>query len=512
MNVSGQAGSEAGEYLAGAVASDGQTSAVQAPAGGQSATPAVHGNGSLSEDEQVALVRQLRKDAVTEYRPMFWQAASPIRTMARMMNDLQGRARKMGISQKVLARELVNRTIGDVNVRMITERIGGVDYSTIGEDLGLILPGEVIAGRVSDGKVHEELNRREEQIEMRLLTEYSWDMRVYDVHGVGNPLLREKLAARFRQAWGLPVTAERTFISIGALDALNKCILSLSHYFKKNYGKQSTFAFPAPGFAVVNWQVEMAGLKLLQLRTAAENRFKLTYDDMKKALAEDPELRLLYLTVSNNPTAFAYSAQEIREVYRAIIEDGREFAVLADLAYVGTGDPEADHERMTAFDTPEMMQRTLFINSFSKVFTLTGDRCGWVSFSNGDWEEIMKVAWNNTTAGLPAEWQLRFTALVEWFDEHPEIQEKIKTLYDLRREHLRKELAEINKDLGIFEVVGMDDHATIYNWSKLKPGEDALTLFEKTGIAGVSGSAFGYDDEYIRLSVGFIPIPGDGVM
>lgn len=42
--------------------------------------------------------------------------------------------------------------------------------------------------------------------------------------------------------------------------------------------------------------------------------------------------------------------------------------------------------------------------------------------------------------------------------------------------------------------------------SKLKPGEDALSLFEKTGIAGVSGSAFGYNNEYIRFSVGFTPI------
>jgi aspartate/methionine/tyrosine aminotransferase len=423
-----------------------------------------------------------------------------------MMNEVQAEARKAGISPDVLRRELVNRTIGDVNVRMITENIGGVDYSTIGEDLGIILPGEEIAGRISDGAVHRELNRREEEIEMRLLRDYGWDVRVYDVFGVGNPLLREKLAARFERAWSIPVTPERTFISIGALDALYKSVLSLGYQFKKKYGKAASFAFPAPGFAVVNWQVEMSGLKLVKIHTSADNNFKLNYCIMKEALEADPELRLLYLTVSNNPTAFSYSAKEIREVYRAIIEDGREFAVLADLAYIGTGPDEADAERMAAFDNPEMLERTLFVNSLSKVFTLTGDRCGWVSFQNAEWEDIMKVAWNNTTAGLPAEWQLHFTALIEWFDEHPEIQEKIKSLYDLRREHLRKELHEINDRYGLFEVIGMDDHATIYNWSKLQPGEDALSLFEKTGIAGVSGSAFGYEDEYIRLSVGFIPI------
>jgi aspartate/methionine/tyrosine aminotransferase len=225
---------------------------------------------------------------------------------------------------------------------------------------------------------------------------------------------------------------------------------------------------------------------------------------------DNPDLRMLYFTVSNNPTAFSYNAEEIAGVYRAIVEDGREFAVLADLAYVGTGDPEEDKRRMAAFNTPEAIERTIFVNSFSKVFTMTGDRFGYITFANDEWADVMVSAWNNMTAGLPAEWQLRYTAMVAWLDEHPEIQQKIKALYDLRRDHLREELRTLNEQYGLFEVIGLDDHATIYNWSKLMPGEDALSLFEKTGIAGVAGGAFGYDDCYIRLSVGFIPIPTAG--
>ncbi len=460
----------------------------------------------LSEEEQIALVRGLRKAAADQYRPDLKTVPSPIRVMARMVRDVQDEALKRGVSKQVLDREVVNRTIGDVNVRWITEKIGGVDYTTIGEDLGLILPGEEIGGRISDGRVHNELNRREEAIERRLLKEYNWDMRVYDVYGVGNPLLREMLAARFQTAWGLPTKWEQTFISTGALDALCRTIMAFAYYCKKKYKAQPTFVFPAPGFAVVNWQVETFGCKLTKAHTSAESNFKLTYEQMKGILAEDPDVRMLYFTVSNNPTAFSYSPEEISEVYRAIIEDGRELAVLADLAYIGTGIAEDDLARMQAFNKPEILERTLFINSLSKVFTLTGDRCGWVSLSRPDWAEELRVAWNNTTAGLPAEWQLRFTAYIQWFDEHPEIQEKIKALYSLRREHLREQLHKLNAIYDIFEDIGLDDHATIYNWSKLKPGEDALTLFEKTGIAGVSGSAFGYDDEYIRFSVGFIPV------
>lgn len=460
---------------------------------------------AATDDGQAALVRRMRMEAVAKYRPLFKTAHEPIRVMARMVREVQTRAREAGLPQAIIDREVSNRTIGDVNVRLITEKIDGVDYTTIGEDLGLILPGEEIGGRISDGAVYRELKRREEEIERRLLYNYHWDMRVYDVYGVGNPYVRELLAGRFEQAWGIPTDPERTYISIGALDALNKAIISLGLHFHKKYGTPATFAFPAPGFAVVNWQVTTAGLNLLKVHTTYESGFKLTYEQLKQLLADDPQLRLLYLTVSNNPTAFSYSPGELQALYRAIEEDGREMAVLADLAYVGTGDPEQDKARMAALNTPFIRNCTLYINSLSKVFTLTGDRCGWVSLENAEWADLLKVAWNNMTAGLPASWQLHYTALVEWLEEHPEIADKIRSLYAIRREAFRRQLAALNAQYHLFEEIGLDDHTTIYNWSKLNPGQDALDLFEKTGVAGVSGSAFGYDDSYIRFSVGFIP-------
>ncbi|MDQ3707522.1 MAG: aminotransferase class I/II-fold pyridoxal phosphate-dependent enzyme [Chloroflexota bacterium] len=474
----------------------------------QDPTPAPVNNpdGHAADEEQIARVRKLRKEAVAKYRPIFETLPEKIRVMARMVREVQMSAREEGISPEIIAQEIANRTIGDVNVRLITENIDGVDYSTIGEDLGLILPGEEIGGRISTGEVRRELALREEVIERRLLDEYNWDLRVYDVYGVGNPLLREMLAQRFEDAWGIPTTPGQTFITIGALDALYKAILTFGLHFKKKYGEACTFAFPAPGFAVVNWQVTASGVDLLKVRTTEEYSFKLTAPQLKQLLAEHPQLRLLYLTVSNNPTAFSYSPDEIADIYRVIEEDGREIAVLADLAYIGTGVDEDDWARMQALNTPFARNCTVYINSLSKVFTITGDRCGWVSVERLDWADLLKVAWNNMTAGLPASWQLHYTALVEWIGEHPEIQHKIKGLYKLRREHFRKQLQELNAKFDLFEQIGLDDDTTIYNWSKLKPGEDALTLFEKTGLAGVSGSAFGYEDQYIRFSVGFIPI------
>src|ERR1700730_14156504 len=89
----------------------------------------------------------------------------------------------------------------------------------------------------------------------------------------------------------------------------------------------------------------------------------------------------------------------------------------------------------------------------------------------------------------------------------PWLVQKLRALYRLRRKRLVAQLRQINQELGLFEEIYLGDDATVYNWSRLRRGEDAFSLFEKTGIAGVPGSGFGYSDDYIRFSIGAIPVP-----
>jgi aspartate/methionine/tyrosine aminotransferase len=452
-------------------------------------------------------LRAIRTRVVEQLRPQLADSPSPIRAMARMVNQVLEEAHKAEIPQALLDRLVINRTIGDVDVRRITEVVDGVDYSTIGEDLGVILPGETINGRVSDGRTYLEMRERMMEFERRLLQEFRFDHRVYDLMGVGNPLLRDRLAARFRAQTGLPADPHHTYISIGGLDSIDKSLRSLNAHFRHKYQARPGFAFPAPGFAVPLWQAHNLDMEVINFTTREEDHFQLTAAGMAQLLQAHPNLRFLYLTVSNNPTAFSYSPDELRAVLDVIERDGRELAIIADLAYVGTGPIEADRARMAAFNTPDALRRTLFVNSFSKVFTLTGDRMGFLVFNNPEWATLLAAVWNNANAGLPAEWQLRFLAYTSVFEERPWIQDKIARLYSIRREALRAELTRLNTEFGLFDHIGLDDGATVYNWSKLAPGTDVFTLFDRTGIAGVNGRAFGYAPEYIRLSVGFIPVP-----
>lgn len=487
-----------------------RTETVRKDANEVKAQPAPLSDKEMNEREQV---RQIRKRIVDTAAPAAREAAAPIRAMARIVREVEAECRRQGISEVAIAAEVQNRSIGDVDVRLIRECEPGAapgslgDYSTIGEDLGIILPGEEINGHISTGAEYLRLRERMTAFERQLLSEYNFDVRIYDVYGVGNPLLRDMLAETYRRTYELPLNWQNTYASIGALNALDHSIRSLGMYYREKYQEQPALCFPAPGFGVVTWQAQVSNLALIMYQTQEEDGFKLTAANMEQLLATNPNLRLLYLTISNNPTAFSYDADELRALWQVIAADGREMVILADTAYIGTGRPAEDKARMRAFlDAPgDIINQTIFINSFSKIYALTGDRFGWCSTTSDTIAMLIAPSWNNALAGLPAEWQLRFMAYVELFKERPEIQQKIRNLYHYRRERLRQELEQVNSVYHVFDQVGVDDDTTIYNWSKLAPDEDSFSLFQKTGIAGVSGSSFGYDDRYLRTSVGFRP-------
>ena len=109
-------------------------------------------------------------------------------------------------------------------------------------------------------------------------------------------------------------------------------------------------------------------------------------------------------------------------------------------------------------------------------------------------------------ASLPGEWQLRFMAYVRLLKARPWITEKMRAFYRLRRNRLIAQLRRIDEEQHLFAEIYLDDDATVYNWSHLRSEEDAFSLFEKTGIAGVPGSGFGYTDDYVRFSIGVIPV------
>lgn len=466
----------------------------------------------LSLPEQRRILKELRQKLLLQYRPVLQQGAGPIRVMARMVGDLEKQCRALNLSQEVIRDGIVNRTIGDIDLRKVIEcegEPGGPgDYRMLADELGIALPGENINGYTASGEAY--LWLREQMLENeRFLLSQGIDLRIYDILGVGNLVLRDWLAQDMRRKWTIDVPAEQLYLSLGAMDGIDKTFRGLRNMFREQGDNEVAVLFPAPGFTVPDWQARSCGYRLHSVPTSEHAHFKLTPSQLADALETNPDIRIIYLTVTNNPTAFAYTPDELNALHDVLRQQrakGRDTLVLADLAYIGTGKPAEDRARMETFNAPDVLRSTIFVSSFSKTHTLTGERFGWVTVGNPEVAGRIGAGWTNSMASLPSEWQLRYMSYYQFMQKHPELDQKLRDFYRLRRERFIAQLQQINQEQPLFEQVYNDDDATVYNWSKLREGEDAFSLFEKTGIAGVPGSGFGYTDQFIRFSIGVIPV------
>ncbi len=467
---------------------------------------------SYTLQEQHKIVKQLRSDLLSRSRATIQQHPSPIRVMARMVAELEKQCRELHIAEEVIRSEIVNRTIGDVDLRKVTEcegEPGGPgDYRLLADELGVALPNEPLHGHVASGETYLWLRDQMQQCE-RVLLQQGIDLRIYDLHAVGNPVLRSWLVAEMKTL-GLSVTTEQLYIALGAMDSIDKVFRGLGYIYREQKHTTSSVLFPEPGFNVPEWQAQSLGYQLIQFRTKAKDNFKLTASQLDEILQQTPDMRIIYLTIINNPTAFAYSPEELTklfEVLRQYWESGREIHIIADLAYIGTSTLQEDQARINTFTAPDVLSHTIFISTYSKSHTLTGERFGWVTVGDPKIAAALAPAWLNTMASLPAEWQLRFMAYVLLIQSRPWIIDKLRAFYRMRRNRLIAQLQKFDDEQHLFAKIYIGDDATVYNWSQLRPGEDAFSLFEKTGIAGVPGSGFGYTNDYIRFSIGVIPVP-----
>src|SRR5260370_29683775 len=113
---------------------------------------------AIEIQEQRNKLRFLRHQLLLHYRPILQQGAGPIRVMARMAAELERQCQEQGIAQEIVQSELINRTIGDINLRLVTEcegEPGGTgDYRMLAEELSIALPGENINSYIAPGTTY----------------------------------------------------------------------------------------------------------------------------------------------------------------------------------------------------------------------------------------------------------------------------------------------------------------------------------------------------------------------
>ena len=192
----------------------------------------------------------------------------------------------------------------------------------------------------------------------------------------GTEALREAIASHMAER-GLEYGSDEVIVTSGATEALFSAMEALL-----NPGDE--VVVPMPAFLLYQSLVTLNRASVVELDTAPHG-YQIAPDALGEVVGE--RTKAIVLTSPNNPTGCVLSAESLDAVAELAAE--RDFYVICDdvydqLVYVDGYEGFAQRH-------PELRDRTIVVNSFSKPYAMTGWRLGWLAAPAELVEQVAKV-------------------------------------------------------------------------------------------------------------------------
>lgn len=141
---------------------------------------------------------------------------------------------------------------------------------------------------------------------------------------------------------------------------------------------------PEPSFVAYKGCTSFTGATAVPLELRVEDQFRLTPELLEKAIT--PRTKVLIIAFPNNPTGAIMTREDLAKIVE-VIKD-KDILVISDELYAELT-YEGKHVSIASF--PEMRERTIVINGFSKAFAMTGWRLGYACGPVEIIEEMKKI-------------------------------------------------------------------------------------------------------------------------
>ncbi len=206
----------------------------------------------------------------------------------------------------------------------------------------------------------------------------------------GIPQLRQAIARDYKKR-GRDVEASQVVVTVGGKHALYNATQVL-------FEEGDKVVIPAPYWVSYPAQVTLTGAEPVVVETGLDTEFKMLPEQLAKQL-EDPAVRGVILCAPSNPTGACYSKEELAalgEVLKTRDDVVVFFDAIYDRLYYGGG-IAPDLVNLV----PELADRTVTFNGFSKTYAMTGWRLGYAIGPNdiiGAMAKLQSQSTSNTTA------------------------------------------------------------------------------------------------------------------
>ena len=299
----------------------------------------------------------------------------------------------------------------------------------------------------------------------------------------GLPQLRQAIADHLRSDFGLEYGGDEVVVTAGTQEAVMLCMLALV-----NPGDE--VLMPRPRFTSYDTAVEMCGGVTVSVPTFERDDFALVPAEIEKRIT--PRTRAIVLITPNNPTGAVTPPAAVREIAALALK--HDLVVISDEIYAKIIFEGSEH--LSIATLPGMKERTITLNGFSKTYSMTGWRVGYVAAPR---EFVRKLIEPRHTLSINASTPSQWAALAAL--QGP--QEPIRAMIDAYAERRAFMLPALKK-LGL--TYGHPGGAFyVYanvEASGLSAPRFCERLLDEARVLVFPGTLFGdTDDRYIRLSL-----------
>ena len=308
------------------------------------------------------------------------------------------------------------------------------------------------------------------------------DGRTQYTHATGLPELREAIAGWYASAWGLAIDPSRIVVTAGASAALQLACLAL-------FEAGDEVLMPDPGYPCNRHFVAAADATPVLLPCSAAQRWQ--PDVAAVEAAWTPRSRGVLLASPSNPTGTSIAPDEMGRIVQAVRARGG--VTIADEIYLGLGYDAAFRQSALVHGDD-----VISVNSFSKYFSMTGWRLGWLVLPPALVAPVEKLAQNlficpSSVAQRAALACFEPASLAEY--------ERRRAAFAERRDWLVPAL----EDLGFGVPVWPD--GAFYVWADCSrhaasSWDFAFDMMERAHVAMTPGRDFGHaaTESHLRIS------------
>ena len=247
--------------------------------------------------------------------------------------------------------------------------------------------------------------------------------------------------------------------------------------------------YPDPGFPIYRSMIEYTGAKPIPIVLREENEFAFSADEVLAQIT--PSTRLVIVNSPGNPTGGVTPREEVEKLVRGL---PNHVALMSDEIYSRMLYGGREHVSFLAY--PEIRDRLILLDGWSKTYAMTGWRLGYSVWPNALIEKVVRLCVNNHSCVNAPTQMAGIAALTGPQNAVDQMMEA----FDQRR----RDIVPLLNQLPGFTC--LDPGGAFYafpNISGTGMGAKALQsrLLEEAGIATVAGPSFGiHADQYIRFS------------